>query len=231
MAESGESDEERARSAQVIRQLRGFLGPRPAAPPVPIEERCEFCGQVLPGRHSHVVHVERRNLLCACRACYLLFSSAGAAGGKVKAVPEEVFDLGASVFSPAQWDRLQVPVNLAFFFFNSSLGRTVVFYPSPAGATESLLPLETWEELVREHPRLAHLSDRSQDVEALLVWQRSERSETPEEPSAAFIVPIDSCYELVGIVRRCWKGFHGGEEAWQAIAAFFSALRARASKA
>jgi len=217
-----ESDEESARSAQVIRQLRGFLGPRPA---VPVEERCEFCGQLLPSRHSHVVHIERRNLLCACRPCYLLFSSAGAAGGKVKAVPEEVFDLGPSVFSPAQWDRLQVPVNLAFFFFNSSLGRTVVFYPSPAGATESLLPLETWEELVREHPRLAGLR---QDVEALLVWQRFE---TPEEPSAALIAPIDSCYELVGIVRRCWKGFHGGEEAWQAIAAFFSALRARASTA
>jgi len=223
-----ESDEESARSAQVIRQLRGFLGPRPA---VPVEERCEFCGQLLPSRHSHVVHIERRNLLCACRPCYLLFSSAGAAGGKVKAVPEEVFDFGPSVFSPAQWDRLQVPVNLAFFFFNSSLGRTVVFYPSPAGATESLLPLETWEELVREHPRLAALS---QDVEALLVWQRSEISETSgtrEEPSAALIVPIDACYELVGIVRRNWKGFHGGEEAWQAIAAFFSALRARASTA
>ncbi|HEX3526624.1 MAG TPA: DUF5947 family protein [Thermoanaerobaculia bacterium] len=219
--ESDESDQESARGAQVIRQLRGFLGPRPASP---IEERCEFCGQLLPNRHSHVVHIERRNLLCACRPCYLLFSSAGAAGGKAKAVPEEVFDLGTSVFSPAQWDRLQVPVNLAFFFFNSSLGRTVVFYPSPAGATESLLPLETWEELVREHPRLAALS---QDVEALLVWQR----DTSEEPSAALIVPIDSCYELVGIVRRCWKGFHGGEEAWQAIAAFFSALRARASAA
>jgi len=220
--ESDESDEEGARSAQVIRQLRSFLGPRPAAP---VEERCEFCGQALPARHSHVVHIERRNLLCACRPCYLLFSSAGAAGGKVKAVPEDVVDLGAGVFSTAQWERLQVPVNLAFFFFNSSLGRTVVFYPSPAGATESLLPLETWQEVVREHPRLA---DLSQDVEALLVWQRSE---TSEEPSAAFIVPIDACYELVGIVRRTWKGFHGGEEAWQAIAAFFSALRARASTA
>jgi hypothetical protein len=222
----GESDEESARSsAQVIRQLRGFLGPRPAAPPLPTEERCEFCGQVLPARHSHVVHIERRNLLCACRPCYLLFSSAGAAGGKVKAVPEEAVDLGAGVFSPAQWERLQVPVNLAFFFFNSSLGRTVVFYPSPAGATESLLPLETWQEVVREHPRLA---DLSQDVEALLVWQGSEAS---QGPSAAFIVPIDACYELVGIVRRTWKGFHGGEEAWQAIAAFFGALRARASTA
>src|SRR5262249_20771186 len=151
--------------------------------------RCEFCGQLLDGRHSHVVHVERRTLLCVCRPCYLLFSAPGAAGGKVKAVPEDVLDLGGTVFSGAQWDRLQIPVGLAFFFFNSSLGRTAVFYPSPAGATESLLPLETWDEVVREHPRLAGLSDLRQDVEALLVWQRAE------EP-VALLVPIDACYEL-----------------------------------
>ena len=37
---------------------------------------------------------------------------------------------------------------MAFFFFNSSLGRMAAFYPSPAGATESLLPLATWEEIL-----------------------------------------------------------------------------------
>jgi hypothetical protein len=204
---------EEEESARVIRQLRSFLGARP---PAPVEERCEFCGQVLAPQHSHVVHVERRTLLCACRPCYLLFASQGAAGGKVKAVPDRVIDLGEPVFTPAQWDRLQIPVRLAFFFFNSSLGKTVAFYPSPAGATESLLPLETWEEAVQEHPPLADLSP---DVEALLVGH----------PKDCLIVPIDVCYELVGIVRRHWKGFHGGEEAWQAITSFFTALRARAA--
>jgi hypothetical protein len=202
-------------STRVIRQLRSFLGPRTPETRAPVEERCEFCGEVLPGRHSHVVHTERRVLLCTCRPCYLLFTSQGAAGGKVKAVPDRVVDLGARVFTPEQWERLQIPVGLAFFFFNSSLGRTAVFYPSPAGATESLLPLATWEEVVRAEPRLASLSP---DVEALLVWH-----------PASFIVPIDACYELVGLVRRHWRGFHGGEEAWQAIKAFFSALRARAA--
>ena len=205
---------EEEESARVIRQLRTFLGPRPAAP---VEERCEFCGKPLAAEHSHVVHIERRNLLCTCRPCYLLFSSQGAAGGKVKAVPDRVVDLGEGVFTAAQWDRLQVPVGLAFFFYNSSLGKTVAFYPSPAGATESLLAFETWEEVVREHPELAALSA---DVEALLVWNSPEGS-------ACLIAPIDACYELVGIVRRNWKGFHGGEEAWQAISAFFDALRAR----
>jgi Family of unknown function (DUF5947) len=218
-------DEESARVIRVIRHLRSFLGPRP---PVPVEERCEFCGQTLAAQHSHVVHVERRSLLCTCRPCYLLFSSQGAAGGKVKAVPDRVVDLGAGVFSVAQWERLQVPVGLAFFFFNSSLGKIVAFYPSPAGATESLLPLETWEEVVREHPELADLTGLSADVEALLVWQPSE-GRSGQQGSACLIVPIDACYELVGIVRRQWRGFHGGEEVWQAIDAFFTALRARAA--
>ena len=43
------------------------------------------------------------------------------------------------------------------------------FYPSPAGATESLLPLETWEELAAANPLLASLEP---DVEALLVCKR-----------------------------------------------------------
>lgn len=201
-------------SARFINQLRSLRGSRP---PAPAEERCELCSQPIPAQHSHVVHVEKRNLLCACRPCYLLFTAKGAAGGKYRAIPERYLDLGDRVLNPSQWDRLQVPVDLAFFFFNSSLGRTVAFYPSPAGATESLLPLETWEEIVRANPRVAALIP---DVEALLVWRRPEGW-------ASYVVPIDACYELVGIVRRHWRGFHGGEEAWNAIAAFFAALSAR----
>jgi len=205
-------------SARFISQLRSLRGSRP---PVPAEERCELCSQPIPPRHSHIVHVERRNLLCACRPCYLLFTARGAAGGKYRAVPERCLDLGERVLDPSQWDRLQVPVDLAFFFFNSSLGRTVAFYPSPAGATESLLPLATWEEIARANPRVAALAP---DVEALLVWKRPAGC-------ASYLVPIDACYELVGIVRRHWRGFHGGEEAWRAITAFFASLTARSEPA
>jgi hypothetical protein len=41
------------------------------------------------------------------------------------------------------------------------------------------------------------------------------------------VVPIDACYELVGLVRMHWKGFDGGEEAWAAIGGFFDAVRER----
>jgi len=208
-------------SARFIRQLRGFIGARGARPQASAEERCELCGQPLPERHAHVVHLERRNLLCACRPCYLLFTAGGAGGGKYRAVPERCLDLGGGVLTAEQWERAQIPVDLAFFFFNSSLGRTVAFYPSPAGATESLLPLETWREVEQANPALADLAP---DVEALLVYKRPEGFES-------WVVPIDACYELVGIVRRHWKGFQGGEEAWRAIEGFFAGLRSRGERA
>ena len=49
-------------------------------------------------------------------------------------------------------------MSVAFFFFNSSLGRVAAFYPSPAGATESLLPLDAWDDLVASNSVLATLA-------------------------------------------------------------------------
>jgi hypothetical protein len=178
-----------------------------------------MCAQPLADVHNHVVDVESRNLMCTCRGCWLLFTARGAGGGHFKAVPERyatVADLGAA---NALWDALQVPVGVAFFFTNSTLGRVCAFYPSPAGATESLLPLETWESAATAQPDLATMED---DVEALLV--RFERGATEGE---CFIVPIDACYELVGILRTQWRGFDGGQEARAAIDAFFAGIRAR----
>ena len=66
--------------------------------------------------------------------------------------------------SPAQWDSLQIPVSVAFFFLNSSLGRVAAFYPGPAGATESELPLDTWAEVVAANPQLGHAAARRRGV-------------------------------------------------------------------
>src|SRR5438874_666498 len=44
-----------------------------------------------------------------------------------------------------------------------------------------------------------------------------------------YIVPIDACYELIGLIRLKWKGLSGGEEVWKAIAEFFAGLRKRAT--
>ena len=122
----------------------------------------------------------------------------------------------------AQWDQLQVPVGLAFFFFNSTLGRTVAFYPSPAGAMESLLSLDAWREITSANSLLQELSP---DVEALLVRKNPAGFASFD----CYVVPIDACYELIGRIRRRWKGFDGGEEARSEIESFFRVCARRAS--
>jgi uncharacterized protein DUF5947 len=198
--------------------LRRFIGG--ASRPAP-GERCEMCAEPIAAEHSHVANAEARTLLCACRACYLLFTRPGAAQGRYRAVPDRCLRLPGFRLSEPQWDALQIPVRMAFLFHNSTLGRVVTFYPSPAGATESLLPLDAWQDLVEANPLLTSLAP---DVEALLV--RGSRS-GGAEGFECFLVGIDACYELTGVVRRRWRGFDGGADAWRDIDAFFAGLRAR----
>jgi hypothetical protein len=40
------------------------------------------------------------------------------------------------------WRALRIPVEMAFFVRSGESGRVTAFYPSPAGATESLLELD-----------------------------------------------------------------------------------------
>lgn len=178
-----------------------------------------MCGEFVPDEHEHVVNTESRNLMCTCRGCWLLFTSNGAGGGRYLAVPDRYASLGAFSIAPGSWDELQIPVSIAFFFRNSTLGSVAAFYPSPAGATESLLPLDAWDRLVADNALLATMES---DVEALLVRRDASHEE-------AYIVPIDACYELVGELRRLWKGFDGGTEARAASDAFFDRLRDRST--
>ena len=204
--------------------LRRFVGRPPevalalsAQPKARSGETCELCGVDLAGEHPHVVNIESRSLRCTCRPCYLLFTHDGAGRGTYRAVPERYLTDPDFQLSEARWEELQVPVAMAFFFHNSVLGRVVAQYPSPAGATESLLDLAAWDTIVAENPLAAALSP---DVEALIVHRPRQGNET-------FLIPIDACYELVGRVRMHWTGFDGGPEARQDIADFFDRVRAR----
>jgi hypothetical protein len=200
-----------------VRRLRRA----PAAPPPQVGETCELCREPVGPEHNHLVDLEHRTLMCACRLCWLLFTPEGAGGGHYRAVPERYVAFPDLRLSRAEWDSLQIPVSVAFFFVNSSIERVAAFYPGPAGATESLLPLDTWDELAIGHPELATLLP---DVEAFLV--RADRG-APE--AECFLVPIDACYELVGRLRTLWRGFDGGREAHEALDAFFAGVRAKAS--
>jgi hypothetical protein len=190
--------------------------PAPGPPPVAVEQ-CDLCAAPVPPGHRHLVDLDDRRLLCACRGCALLFDSKAAGGGHLRLLPTRRRRLDGFVLDPAGWDRLRIPVDMAFFFRSTPAARVLAFYPSPAGPTESLLELEAWTELEAANPVLGEMEP---DVEALLVNRAGERREH-------WIVPIDDCYELVGLIRSRWRGFGGGEEVWAAIDRFFDDLPTR----
>jgi Family of unknown function (DUF5947) len=137
----------------------------------------------------------------------------GAAGGRIRAVPERYLSDPARPIAEPDWDLLQIPVTTAFLFHNSDLDRVVACYPSPAGATESLLDLAGWDRLRQAYPLLRVPAP---DVEAVYVTG-------PE----AYVIPIDACFALSGAVRLRWRGFDGGDEVRQTLAAFRADLRRR----
>ena len=81
-----------------------FVPPRSKAPPP--GESCEMCGTALVDEHSHVVNLDSRRLLCACRPCYLLFTREGAGRGNYRAVPDRYLFEADVALSDALWDRL-----------------------------------------------------------------------------------------------------------------------------
>ena len=200
---------------QAFATLRQFARSRPPA------ERCELCSAGLAHEHPHLVEIASRRIICACEACATLFD--GLAGGKYRRVSRRAQLLSDFKMTDAQWDSLLIPINMAFLFHSSLEGRIIPLYPSPAGAVESLLPLDSWNEIVRENPILAHLRP---DIEALLVNRVGHAHELSE--AEYYIAPIDECYRLVGLIRANWKGLSGGSEVWAEIGRFFSRLKFRA---
>lgn len=184
-------------------------------------EHCQLCSTGLAAEHPHLIELAQRKLVCTCEACAMLFS--GRAGASYIRVPRRVRQLVGFHLSDAEWDSLLIPINLAFFFRDSRNARISVLYPSPAGATESLLPLEAWSNIVQNNPALNEMED---DVEALLLNRVAHARQAL--PAEYYIVPIDVCYRLVGLIRIHWRGLSGGTEVWQEIGKFFAELRAKA---
>lgn len=181
------------------------------------EERCELCSEPIPAEHRHLLEVATREIMCSCRACSILFDSEAASEGRYRIIPDRRLFLEDFEMTGAQWESLRIPVDMAFFFYSAPAERVVAFYPSPMGPTESLLKLGAWEELERANPVLRRME---QDVEALLVNRvRGAREH--------FLVPMDQCYALVGLIRTRWRGFTGGAEVWEEIGRFFEDLRRR----
>ncbi|PUA18917.1 DUF5947 family protein [Glaciimonas sp. PCH181] len=183
------------------------------------EQRCEMCSAVIRADHRHLMQISERRLLCCCHACAVLFGNG--AENNYRLIPTRSQQLTDAdfVLTDAQWDTLQIPIDIAFFFKSTPLSRVVALYPGPAGTTESSLDLSAWEELQAESPVLAALAP---DVEALLINRAHGARDY-------YRVPIDQCYALTGIIRTHWHGLTGGTEAWAAIHRFFVGLHANAA--
>jgi hypothetical protein len=161
-------------------------------------EQCELCGAPIPPDHRHVLELATRDVKCACRPCGLRFVRAE----RMRLIPTDVYRADGIELD---WEALRLPVDIAFFF--RADGKLRAFYPSPMGPTESLLPVEFGVEL-------------ADDVEALLGNRvRGARRQ--------WIVPIDVCYALVGLVRTYWRGFTGGADVWRELDRFYEGLDRR----
>ena len=179
-----------------------------------VVERCDLCSLELAPEHQHLLSMENRQISCACDACSILFSDNTK---RFRRVPRRGIFLPDFRLTDEQWNGLMLPIQLAFFFNATPEQRVVALYPSPAGAMESNLTFDAWQEIAAENEILQKMEA---DVEALLVNRVGEKREY-------FIAPIDECYKLVGILRANWRGLSGGTDAWAKINDFFAQLKAR----
>lgn len=203
-------------SSPAISALRGLVQkPRIDQRPA---EHCELCSEAIPSEHSHLLNLSNRQLMCVCKACSLLFSEQGAGAGKYALVPRRYLVLEDFQMPDEQWDNLAIPVNMAFIYRSTGTRPVMAYYPSPAGATESLLDLEEWQTLAAANPILNELTP---DVEALLINR-------VKDARAYYLVPIDACYQLVGLIRLSWRGLSGGSDVWEAIADYFQDIQKKA---
>jgi len=201
-------------SAPAVRRLRQLSQARAAAAQPSAQavaaDRCDLCGAEIDPGHRHLLHLVDRRILCSCEPCFALRSGdAELRPSGTRVLLLEDFELGDDL-----WAKFQIPIGLAFFMRRERGQGTLALYPSPAGATESELHLAAWDELVDANPVLG---DLEAEVEALIVNRMVE-------PHRHAVVPIDRCYELVGMIKARWEGISGGRAIDDAVGEFFAGL-------
>jgi hypothetical protein len=200
------------RLAQLARQSAAARGEQ--------AEHCELCGEELPDSHRHLLDLQTRELVCACRACALLFDHRAAGGHHWRLVPDRRLRLEGFSIEDADWEALRIPVGIAFIIDSTTAGRAVAHYPSPLGSTDAVVDPHAWERLRERNPVLRDLAP---DVEALLINRaRGARQ--------YWLVPLEDCARLIAIVRTRWRGLTGGGELWEEIERFFERLEMQATE-
>jgi hypothetical protein len=193
-----------------LRQLAQARAPASSTAQRTGGDHCDLCGVSIDDDHRHLLHLVDRRILCACEPCFAM----RAGDAELRPSGTRVLRLNGFALDDDLWAKFQIPIGLAFFLVRERAQGVVALYPSPAGATESELHLAAWDELVAANPVLSELEA---EVEALIVDRLSE-------PPRHVIVPIDRCYELVGMIKSRWEGISGGRAIDDAVDEFFTTL-------
>lgn len=191
-------------------------------------ERCDFCASEIKGEHRHLIEPGSKSVACACNICVLTSSSlrkiTSQGAFHYKIIPELYSVVSDFVMPEEVWASLSIPVDMAFFVYSSTKEDLEVFFPSPLGPIQSELSQHSKSLLKTMNPIIKVLShEDNRDALALLV----NRTETSSE---YFLIPIDQCYKLIGLMRKNWRGFGGGKEMHVMIAQFFQELRSKSKE-
>jgi len=162
-------------------------------------DRCDLCAEPLASDHEHLFAPRERALACVCAGCALIQIA------RYRRVPKRFTPV--AIDSRALLAMLGVPVGVAAILVHED-GRKVVTYPGPAGLVEAALDEE-----------LADMPPLEPEVEALVCSSLAG--------GGAWIAGIDIVFELIGELRRHWRGLTGGAEAPAAIARVLATHGAR----
>lgn len=198
---------------QVVHQTQGWipaLRAFAARPGAARESHCGLCSAPIGAHHAHLLDRQDQRAMCACETCALLFDDPNP---RYQRIPPKLERLAGLGVSDAQWQALGVPVDIAFFRYGPD-ARVAASYPGAAGAVHAIPDASAWASVVRANAVLAGMRH---ELEALLVNRRRGARD-------AFLVSIDRCFELVGLIRANWRGMGGGDEVWHAVDDFFERL-------
>ncbi len=175
-------------------------------PPEPVPgEHCDLCQEQVPDEHRHLYDTDGGEVLCACRACSLLFAGEEAAQGATGwcrgAASASRRSTRPAWACPSAW-RSSCPPPTA---------RSAAHYPSPRATRCGGGP----GGLGRSRGGLPACASCAP------TWRRC--SSTRHGGRAALDRPVDDCHRVVAIVRREWR-MSGGDRVWPAVEQFFAGL-------
>ena len=172
-------------------------------------------------QHQHVVNLDSRALMCTCRACYLLFTDrAGRPALPRRAGPLPVLP-GLRARRGATGTRWRSRSAWPSSSPTRCSGRTVAFYPGPAGATESELPLDAWDARRGGQPAARHRAAPT----SRRCCVRGARTASDRVRPATWCRSTPATSWSAGC-GRLWRGFDGGQEARARSTTFFAQVDA-----